>query len=158
MSNESVRHSAREVAADGPRQTVPLDRDEAVRLLEGAPLGRVVFTEHALPAIRPVNHVLDEGRIIIRTHEGAALTSAVHDARGLGTVVAYEADSIDPLTHLGWSVVVTGYARPVTLPAELDRYRALFTPWFDAEMDHVVRITPELVTGVRFIEPHRFQG
>ncbi len=46
----------------------------------------------------------------------------------LGVVVAYEADVIDPETHLAWSVVVTGYARPVTDPEELSRYRALLRP------------------------------
>jgi hypothetical protein len=28
-------------------------------------LGRVVFTMHAMPAIRPVNHMIDDGKVVI---------------------------------------------------------------------------------------------
>ncbi|MBE8471900.1 pyridoxamine 5'-phosphate oxidase-like protein [Streptomyces sp. TLI_55] len=125
-----------------------LDSSEALRLLGGVSLGRVVFTRHALPQIRPVNHVVDGGDIVIRTHEGAALTSHTGQADGPGVVVAYEADLIDPDTHLGWSVVVTGYAHLVTDPRELARYRAMLRPWVEQTMDYAVRIRPDLVTGV----------
>ncbi|WP_405725883.1 pyridoxamine 5'-phosphate oxidase family protein [Streptomyces sp. NBC_00028] len=125
-----------------------LDGSEALRLLGGVSLGRVVFTRHALPQIRPVNHVVDGGDIVIRTHEGAALTSHTRQADGQGVVVAYEADVIDPDTHLGWSVVVTGYAHLVTDPRELARYRTMLRPWVDQTADYAVRIRPDLVTGV----------
>jgi hypothetical protein len=90
--------------AGEPRKSVELDSDEALRLLGGVSLGRIVFTRQALPTIRPVNHVLDNGDVIIRTHEGAALTSYSQEAAGRGVVVAYEADAIDPaLTSAGAS-------------------------------------------------------
>lgn len=133
----------------GPRQSVELGKDEALRLLESVSLGRIVFTRHALPTVRPVNHVLDDGDIIIRTHEGAALTRRTRQAGSPGVVVAYEADAIDPDTHLGWSVVVTGYAHLVTDPAELARYQALLRPLVRQTMDYAVRITPDLITGIR---------
>ncbi|WP_225823860.1 pyridoxamine 5'-phosphate oxidase family protein [Streptomyces naphthomycinicus] len=134
---------------DPPHRRVDLDRAEALRLLGTVSLGRVVFTRRALPTVRPVNHILDGGDIVIRTHEGAALTSHARQADGSGVVVAYEADVIDPDTHLGWSVVVTGYARLVTDPAELSRIHALLEPWVPQQgTDHAVRIRPELVTGV----------
>lgn len=133
----------------GPRRTVALDRAEALRLLGGVSFGRIGFTRQALPTIRPVNHVLDGGDIVIRTHDGGALTTRARHSGGPGVVVAYEADVIDPDTHLGWSVVVTGYARLVTDPADLARCRALLRPWVDRAMDHAVRIRPDLVTGIR---------
>jgi len=142
--------SYRPTAARPPR-SVELDGAEALRLLGEVSLGRIVFTRHALPTIRPVNHVLDRGDIVIRTHEGAALTLRAQEADGRGVVVAYEADAIDPDTHLGWSVVVTGYALRVTDPAELGRYRALLTPWVHGAMDHAIRIRPDLITGVRLV-------
>lgn len=138
-------------APGGPHRSVEIGRAEALRLLGGVSLGRVVFTRHALPTVRPVNHVLIDGDIVIRTHEGAALTSHARQGAGSGVVVAYEADVIDPDTHLGWSVVVTGYAQLVTDPAELIRYRALLRPWVEQTMDYAVRIRPDLVTGVRLI-------
>ncbi|MEU9385960.1 pyridoxamine 5'-phosphate oxidase family protein [Streptomyces sp. NPDC048279] len=132
----------------GERRRVDLDTDEALRLLGSVSLGRIVFTRHALPTVRPVNHVLDGGEIVVRTHEGADLSACIRRADGLGVVVAYEADSIDPATHLGWSVVVTGYARLVTDPVELARYRAMVSPWVDQTMDLAVRVRPDLVSGV----------
>jgi hypothetical protein len=76
-----------------------LDRIEAIRLLASISYGRIVFTLNALPAIRPVNHLLDEGRIIIRTRLTASISAAVRSSEGI--VVAYEADSIDPQTQTG---------------------------------------------------------
>ncbi|MEU8618305.1 pyridoxamine 5'-phosphate oxidase family protein [Streptomyces sp. NPDC048623] len=135
----------------GRRRTVPLDPDEALRLLAGAPLGRIVFTRQALPAIRPVNHIVDDGHIIIRTHESGALVLSTKEAGTRGVVVAYEADDIDTTTRLGWSTVVTGYCHLVTDPDDLARYERLLTPWSDQTMDQVVRIRPDLVTGIRLV-------
>ncbi|MET8565137.1 pyridoxamine 5'-phosphate oxidase family protein [Streptomyces flaveolus] len=133
----------------GPRRSIELDSDEALRLLGSVSFGRIVFTRHALPIVRPVNHVLDNGEIVIRTHEGAALTARAGQADGQGVVVAYEADAIDPDTHLGWSVVATGYAHLVTDSQELARYQALLNPWVHRTMDYAVRIRPDLISGVR---------
>ncbi|MEU5046760.1 pyridoxamine 5'-phosphate oxidase family protein [Streptomyces griseorubiginosus] len=132
-----------------PRRSMGIDSVEALRLLGSVSFGRIVFTQQALPTIRPVNHVLADGDIVIRTHAGAALTSRTRQARDLGVVVAYEADDIDPDSHLGWSVVVTGYARLITDPEELARYQALLRPWTAQTMDYAVRIRPDLVTGIR---------
>jgi nitroimidazol reductase NimA-like FMN-containing flavoprotein (pyridoxamine 5'-phosphate oxidase superfamily) len=142
----------------GPRRSVELDSDEALRLLGSVSFGRIVFTRHALPTVRPVNHVLDNGDIVIRTHEGAALTARAGQADGQGVVVAYEADAIDPDTHLGWSVVVTGYAHLVTDPEELARYQALLKPWVHRTMDYAVRIRPDLITGVRLTADEGSEG
>ncbi|MER5940419.1 pyridoxamine 5'-phosphate oxidase family protein [Streptomyces sp. NPDC001928] len=141
-------HDDSRPAPAGPRHRIELDGAEALRLLGSVSLGRIVFTQHALPTVRPVNHVLDGGDIVIRTHEGAALTSHAQQGGLPGVVVAYEADAIDPRTHLGWSVVVTGYARLVTDPDDLARCRTLVQPWVDQAMDQAVRIRPDLVTGI----------
>jgi hypothetical protein len=116
------------VAAEPPRRTVEIDGAEALRLLGSVPMGRIAFTRQALPTIRPVNHIVDDG-----------------------VVVAYEADAIDPDTHLGWSVVVTGYAHLVTNTLELARYQELLRPWVRQPMDYAVRIHPDLVTGLLLV-------
>jgi nitroimidazol reductase NimA-like FMN-containing flavoprotein (pyridoxamine 5'-phosphate oxidase superfamily) len=139
-------------ATVGPRRSIELDSGEALRLLGSVSVGRVVFTRHALPTIRPVNHVLDNGHIVIRTHEGAARTSRARESASSGVVVAYEADTIDAATHLGWSVVATGFAHLVTDPQELARYQRLLHPWVHQTMDYAVRIRPDLVTGIRLTD------
>jgi hypothetical protein len=125
-----------------------MDPVEALALLVKAPFGRVVFSHQALPAIRPANHLVEaSGDLIIRTHTGMALL----DRAALSEVVAYEADDLDPVTRTGWSVVVTGAASPVSDPAELARYQAALTSWVEADMEHVVRIRADLVTGYRVV-------
>ena len=157
MSEEPVARppeaAAREqpVTTEPPRRTVEIDGAEALRLLGTVPMGRIAFTRQALPTIRPVNHIVDDGNIVIRTHEGAALTSRTLQADGPGVVVAYEADAIDPDTQLGWSVVVTGYAHLITDARELARYQALLHPWVRQPMDYAVRIHPDLVTGLLLV-------
>ncbi|WP_040779633.1 pyridoxamine 5'-phosphate oxidase family protein [Nocardia pneumoniae] len=136
------------------RATVALDRAEAMRLLAGVPIGRVVFTRNALPAIRPVNHLVDDrGAIIVRTRLSSGLTTAVRGNSPV--VVAYEADEIDPVRHLGWSVVVVGLAHPVTDPARAAHYEQLLRPWVDGVTDAVIAIEPDIVTGLRLIENER---
>lgn len=134
------------------RQMIELERVEALTLLGKVSLGRIVFTQNALPTIRPVNHVLDRGQIVVRTHAGAALTLQTGRAGTGGVVVAYEADDIDPETHLGWSVIVTGYARLVRDPGDLARYQGMLEAWVDQTMDSVVRVNPSMVTGFRLID------
>ncbi|MEU5999008.1 pyridoxamine 5'-phosphate oxidase family protein [Streptomyces sp. NPDC047197] len=136
----------REVA---PRHLTPLSRADALRLLGDVSLGRIVFTHQALPAVRPVNHCLDGDDVIVSLHDGTTLTSLTAPADGPGLVVAYEADVIDPETHLGWSVVVTGYARLVTHADQLDHYRSVLRPWVAGAMQHALRIQPDIVTGFR---------
>ncbi|WP_406346742.1 pyridoxamine 5'-phosphate oxidase family protein [Streptomyces sp. NBC_00648] len=135
--------------AMAPRRMTELGRDEAMRLLATTSLGRVVFTDRALPAIRPVNHVVDGDDVIVRLHSGMALEAMVAPDDGSAVVVAYEADVIDQDTHLGWSVVVTGYARLVADRDELDWYEKALRPWVAGRMDAALRIRPDLVTGFR---------
>jgi hypothetical protein len=123
----------------------PLTTAEALRLLAEVPLGRVVFSHEALPAVRLVNHVIADGHIVIRAHSGAAVLGTA----GADGVLAYEADRIDDRTRTGWSVIVTGTASLVHEPDQLARYESLLRPWIDAEMGHVVRIRPDIVTGYR---------
>lgn len=133
----------------GPRQTVELTAAEAWQLLESASLGRIVFTHEAMPAVRPVNHVVDGQMIIIRSHLGAAIVG--HAATEDGTVVCYEADDIDVERHTGWSVIATGTARLVRDPDVMARYEQRLVPWVERPMDYVIAITPRIVTGLRLV-------
>lgn len=122
---------------------------EALELLGSVELGRVVFTCQALPAVRPVNHLVDAGDIIVRIQDHSTLAALLAAQESNGVVVAYEADAIDPGSHLGWSVVATGYATAVTDPAELARYARSLRPWADGTASGAIRIRPELLTGFR---------
>jgi hypothetical protein len=139
------------------RPTMDLTPGECWRLLAGTSLGRIVFTQHAMPAVRPVNHIVDDKTIIIRSHLGAAIVGRAGAGADVGpgacegSVVCYEADEIDPERHTGWSVIVTGMARLVRDPAAVARYERLLQPWAEGQMDYVIAIEPRLVTGLRLV-------
>lgn len=122
----------------------PLSARECLTLLRSTPVGRLVFTEDALPAVRPVNFVMDGGDIIVRTSRTGAISKLTSE------VVAFEIDDIDLETHTGWSVVAIGKAEPV---ADIDELVQLTDPdrrpWAPGERSHVLRIRVELLSGRR---------
>lgn len=119
-----------------------LDRRTCLRLLAGVPVGRVVYTRQALPAVLPVNFCLDaDSSVLLRTSAGSDLVRAID-----GAVVAFEADEFDAETRSGWSVVVTGRAALLT---DTDGHELLDGPdsWMPVRDDVLVRIDSEVVTG-----------
>ena len=132
-----------------PRHALELTEAECWQLLRSVSLGRVVFTHRAMPAVRPVNHLVDDHTVIFRSHLGAAIVSRA--AADDGAVVCYEADDLDPIRHTGWSVIVTGMARLVREPAAIARYELLLEPWIVGQMDHVISIEPRFVSGIRLV-------
>ncbi|CAL9342544.1 putative protein [Streptomyces sp. enrichment culture] len=121
-----------------------LDRQECLRLLAKVPVGRVVYTRQALPAVLPINFALDtDASVLLRTSPDADLVRAID-----GVVVAFEADEFDAATQSGWSVVVTGRATVVTDPDEHERLsQAGPTSWMPLHDPVFVRIESEMVTG-----------
>jgi hypothetical protein len=103
----TVLRRTRMTTADGTgwagvaREVVELNRAEAMRLLASIGYGRVVFTQDGLPAIRPVNHLVDHGRVIVRTRLTSTISTTVRSHNSSGVVVAYEADNLDPQRRLG---------------------------------------------------------
>jgi Pyridoxamine 5'-phosphate oxidase len=149
-----VTHDPAGTNASITRDVVELDRAEALRLLASVDHGRVVFTREALPAIRPVNHLVDDGRVIVRTRLTAKVSTAVRSGSTSEVIVAYEADDLDPQQRLGWSVVVTGPAITITDPDQIARYEQLLQPWVNMTMDTVIAIESEIVTGVHIVSDH----
>ncbi|GAA4295862.1 pyridoxamine 5'-phosphate oxidase family protein [Mycobacterium paraffinicum] len=135
-----------------PREVSQIDDRQAMGLLASVDHGRVVFNERALPAIRLVNHVVDDGRIIVRTRLAAKVSAVVRSGAGAGVVVAYEADRLDPERRTGWTVAVTGWATTITDPQQLARYERLLHPWVNMTMDTMIAIQPEIITGIRIVD------
>jgi nitroimidazol reductase NimA-like FMN-containing flavoprotein (pyridoxamine 5'-phosphate oxidase superfamily) len=122
-----------------------LTEEECRALLGTVPLGRIVFTDRALPAVQPVNFVMADGDVVILTPAGSKLAAAARNA-----VVAFEIDHFDYSLAAGWSVVVVGHARLVAEDGELSRLRALpLQPWSPQEPTHYIAISPELISGRR---------
>lgn len=133
---------------DEYRSLQQLTRTKALSLLGSVPMGRLVFTHNALPAVRPVNHLVEGESIIVRATSGAAITSA---AKRDGAIVAYEADRIDADTQLGWSVIVVGTARLMADEGAAARYRARLRPWISGPADDVITISADMITGYQMV-------
>ena len=119
-----------------------LSRDECLTLMASVPVGRIIYTQRALPAVELVSYALDHGDIVIRTDRGGKLAAA-H-----GTVVAFEADCLDPAGQGGWSVTAIGPCREVTDPAELARLQTIgLNSWAPGTRDHFIAISPVMLAG-----------
>jgi nitroimidazol reductase NimA-like FMN-containing flavoprotein (pyridoxamine 5'-phosphate oxidase superfamily) len=127
-----------------------LPREECLRLLSKATIGRLALSCRALPTVIPVTFSVQDDRIYVRTGTGPQLTDALRDA-----VVAFEVDDIDPIDHTGWNVVVTGRANEVTDFAELDLVTlSPTTAWAQTGNGRVAAIDIELVSGRRYTGTH----
>lgn len=124
-----------------------LDRAECLRLLGSVPIGRISFTANALPAIQPVNFVVHEDHVVIRTRPGSKLDMAVRK-----TVVAFEADEYDRLGESGWNVTVVGTSDVVADPASIVAFNDLpLRSWAPGVREHFVTISMTIVSGRRIV-------
>jgi len=127
------------------RPLAQLTVTECLRLLSSAAVGRIVYTQRAMPAVELVNFTLDGGDIVIRTDPDGTLAAATHH-----TVVAFEADEVDTATGQGWSVMAVGQSRQVTESRDIARLldtglRSLQP----GRHEHFIRVTPGILTGRR---------
>ena len=122
-----------------------VSRNECLMLLASVPVGRIIYTRRALPAVELVNFALDHGDIVIRTDQSGKLAAATR-----GAVVAFEADQLDLAGQAGWSVTAIGPSSEVTDPDELVRLRAIgLKSWAPGTRDHFIRISPVMLNGRR---------
>jgi hypothetical protein len=121
-----------------------LSEAEAFALLATVSVGRLVYSDRALPSLVPVSFSLDGADIVIRT--GRRSSPATHAS---GNVVAFEVDDIGAGRD-GWTVLVTGRIELVVDPFEVARLGALQLPtWAPAASDRYLKLRPELIAGTR---------
>ena len=126
-----------------------LSRTECLGLLERATLGRIGIHSGALPTILPVNFLATDRGIVIRSVAGSKLDAALEHA-----VVAFEVDQLEPRYHAGWSVVVTGVARPLVDAADVAWAQSLpLAHWVPDPGDRFICISIDLVSGRRLWVP-----
>jgi uncharacterized protein len=128
-----------------------LSSEECLALAGTVPIGRIVFTDRALPAVQPVNFVIDyDGSIIIRTTQGSKLAAATRNA-----IVAFEVDEFDAWFKAGWSVTMVGRAQAVRDPDEAARLAELpLHTCAPGTRDRFIRIRPEHINGRRIPAAH----
>jgi nitroimidazol reductase NimA-like FMN-containing flavoprotein (pyridoxamine 5'-phosphate oxidase superfamily) len=125
-----------------------LERDECFALLAGATVGRIAITSNALPVVLPVNFVLLGDHIVVRTGRGTKLDAATRN-----TVVAFEVDEVDTADQTGWSVLVTGVARELVAPDEIEAVTAAPPArWAPGPDGRYIAISTDMVSGRRLPE------
>ncbi|MDT7700130.1 MAG: hypothetical protein QOJ30_2455 [Pseudonocardiales bacterium] len=129
----------------GATKLVDLDRSQCLDLLRGTVIGRVVFTDSALPAAQPVTYLLDGEEIVFRTGQGTKLAAAARNA-----VIAFEVDDLDVDTRTGWSVLGVGRSYEVTEPRRwADLAARMPEPWIPASVAHVIAVPLSRLSGRR---------
>ncbi|MCZ2849751.1 pyridoxamine 5'-phosphate oxidase family protein [Modestobacter sp. VKM Ac-2978] len=129
----------------GERELSVLDEVTCLALLQTTPIGRLVFTEGALPAVQPAAFAFSGGEIFIPTHAGSKVAVA-----SVGAVVAFEVDEVDAATRTGWNVTVIGPSRVVTDAQEVARLDELgVRPWVGAGIRWYIAVQVRLVQGRR---------
>ena len=121
-----------------------LSREECERHLAGGGVGRFVFLAPQGPVALPVNFRYHDGNVLFRTRPKGALAAAA------GTTVSLEVDRIDEPMSEGWSVLVSGRAKLVDDPTELQQAANLgIEPWPGGPREALMRIETETITGRR---------
>lgn len=121
-----------------------MSRSDCLRRLGREGVGRVAVSVGALPAIFPINYAMHGDDVVFRTTPGTKLAAAVD-----GSIVAFEVDDSDRMSHTGWSVLIVGPCHEVTEPAELHEIDHLpLARWArGGGPESIVRIRSELVSG-----------
>ena len=121
-----------------------LSREECELYLARGGVGRFVFVAPQGPVALPVNFRYLDGDVLFRTRPHGALAAAA------GTTVSLEVDQIDEPMSEGWSVLVTGRARLVDDPAELQQAATLgIEPWPGGHREALMHIETEAISGRR---------
>ena len=141
--------------AAAEHRLVDLSPEEARELLASGTVGRIALTTVSGPAILPVNYIVSEGVVALRTAPGSPVA-------GLRGTVAFEVDHLAAERELGWSVLVVGEAAAVTDRAQVLRLEeaAYLHPWAGGDRGSWMRIVPSRVTGRRILPaaPSEFGG
>ncbi len=129
-------------ADDNP--VLELDDEQSWKLLETTKHGRLVVSVAGEPDIFPVNYLVSDQKIYLRTAPGNKLAQLTINSR-----VLLEADGI--LSDEAWSVVLRGTARVLTNSTELAAVEELgLKSWVPTLKEFYVEIVPTSVSGRHF--------
>lgn len=120
--------------------------NESWNLLRQSVVGRLAVIHDDAPDIFPVNYLVDHGTVVVRSGGGTK-----HEA-ARNHVVAFEVDGYDLDSGEAWSVVLRGRANEVYAVDEAIEIMDLpLFPWAPGVKPHLLRITPDSITGRRFV-------
>ncbi|GHH28806.1 pyridoxamine 5'-phosphate oxidase family protein [Streptomyces lanatus] len=122
------------------QRMVEVSGAEALWLLEGSSLGRLVYQQREVTVVRPARHVWEYGRLTVRTPTPATAVPAT---------ATYHADEIRAVDGTGWTVTVRGPAEVIDDPDERAHHLRTLPGWSHGPHDTLLRLRPRTVTGFR---------
>jgi nitroimidazol reductase NimA-like FMN-containing flavoprotein (pyridoxamine 5'-phosphate oxidase superfamily) len=115
-----------------------------LRLIAQEAVGRLAFLSNGEIVVLPVAFTATGSSVCFRSTVGSKVAAAVDRES-----VTFEVDHYDQASRSGWSVLLTGIARPVTDEAFLDELEQRgLARWLDtAGGTYWIEIQPHTVTG-----------
>ena len=134
-------------AASSGGKILELDRAEALDLLTAKKVGRIGFLAEDGPVVLPMNYILSDDHIIVRTVAFGVVARSAADQR-----VAFEVDDVDDFLEVGWSVLVRG-AGTLLSDDQLERLKsgAAPEPWAEGPRTLFFSIACDQVSGRRLL-------
>jgi hypothetical protein len=137
------------VLAERERRLDVLDMAECRRLIATSAIGRIAFSEAAMPSIQPASFAVSGDDVVIPTGRGSKMA-----AGSRGAVVAFEIDDYDLIERTGWNVTIIGPTRLISVPSQVTALDALgVLPWAPATTHCYVALRMALVRGRRISSP-----
>lgn len=120
-----------------------LTESECLQALCGHTVGRIAMCTPQGPRVFPVNYVVDDGSLVIRTSPYGTIASE----GGRNAEMAFEVDHLDDESRTGWSVLVVGRAEIVDDPHELLSLARNPQPWAGGSRGLYLRLRWRLISG-----------
>ena len=127
-------------------EILEIPHEQCEQLLRAGVFGRVALNRPTGPEIVPVNYVVVEGAVLLRTSPGALL-----DKYADGAALVFEVDQVDYERWHGWSVVARGRGERVTTEQLTDEERRTPGPpsWVTRDEVSWIRMRWVTLTGRR---------
>lgn len=122
-----------------------LDQRDCWRLLRTIEVGRLCYTEAAMPVIRAMPFVVDGPSVVV----ALSLAAVVPGTFTRPSVVAFEAGEWTPHERRGWSVQLVGQAKVVSDQESAVLAQLGLTSWIDGEPALYVRVSAAVLSGTQ---------
>jgi nitroimidazol reductase NimA-like FMN-containing flavoprotein (pyridoxamine 5'-phosphate oxidase superfamily) len=127
-------------------ESIELSDEQCRELLGAGVFGRLAVCTPVGPHVVPVNYVVVDDSVIVRTTPYSVLGTHAR-----GALLAFEIDQIDESRLQGWSVVARGRAHAITAADELHHIRRAWEPraWADGQRNLFLRLRWSELSGRR---------
>ncbi len=128
-------------------QLVEIGESECWDLLRSHSISRVAWAGSDGPLVLPLNYVVHEGALWLRTSAHSTLSQEIDDAP-----VAILVDEFDADTQVGWSVQVRGTAQMHYSSEEVPNPVRTLRTWAEGARPLWISVTPTSINGRRLHE------